>query len=125
MCGTKLKYFGNTANLRNHLARYHPELGEKQRPVADASQRTMEQAVAQLQLNSERAKRITKSIAGFIALDLRPYSIEENVGFRMMVFTLEPRYKIISLRYFADADIPTFYSETKTEVSDTLMKVGR
>ena len=30
--------FGNTTNFRNHLTRYHPELGEKQRPVADNQQ---------------------------------------------------------------------------------------
>ena len=122
VCGTQLKYFCNTTNFMNQLVRYHPELGEKQRPVAEASQRTIEQAVAQLQLNSERAKRITKSTVRFIALDLRLYSVVENVVFRMMVFTLEPRYKIPSRRYFTDTDISTLYSETKTEVLDTLMK---
>ena len=40
-------------------------------------------------------------------------------------FTLEPRYKIPSLHYFTDADIPTFYSETKTGVLDTLLTAGR
>ena len=69
VCGTQLKYFGNTTNFRNHLARYHPELGEKQRSVADASQRMIEQVVAQLQPNSERITQITKSIASFIAMD--------------------------------------------------------
>ena len=43
----------NTTNLRNRLTLYHPELEEKQRPVADASRRTIKQAVAQLQPNSE------------------------------------------------------------------------
>ena len=100
--GTQFKYFGNSTNLRKHLARHHQELGESQRPVADASQRAIEQAVAQLRPNSKRAKRITKSIASFIALDLRPYLVVENVGFRTMVFTLEPRYKIPSRHYFTD-----------------------
>ena len=62
----ELKYFGSTTNLRNYLARYHPELGEKQLPVADASQRTIRQVVAQLLPNSERVKRITKSIASLL-----------------------------------------------------------
>ena len=125
VCRTQLQYFSNTTNLRNDLAWYHPELGEKQWPVADASQRTIEQAVAQLQLNPERAKRITKSIASFIALDLRPYSVVENVGFQTMVFTLEPRYKIPSRRDFTDTATPTLYKETKTEGLDTLMKEDR
>ena len=96
VCGTQLKNFGSTTHLRNHLVPYHPELGQKQRPVTDASQRTIKQAVAQLQPNFERAKQITKSITSFIALDLRPYWVVENMGFQMMVFTLEPRYKIPS-----------------------------
>ena len=106
VCGTQLKYFDNTINLRKHL-------GEKQWPVADASKRTIKQAVAQLQLNPERAKRITKSIASFIALDLRPYSVVENMGFQTMVFTLEPRYKIPSWRDFTDTATLTLYRETK------------
>ena len=93
VCGTQLKDFGNTTNLRNHLARYHPELGEKQRPVAGASQRAIGQVMAQLQPNSKRAKGITKSTASFNALALRPYSVVENVGFGTMVFTLEPNTK--------------------------------
>ena len=93
VCGTQLKDFGNTTNLRNFLARYHPELGEKQRPVAGASQRAIGQVMAQLQPNSKRAKGITKSTASFNALALRPYSVVENVGFGTMVFTLEPNTK--------------------------------
>ena len=103
----------------------NPELRDKQQPVANASQRTIEQVVARLQPNSERAKRITKSIASFIALDLRLHSVVENVGFQMMVFTVEPRYKIPSRRYFTDIAIQMLCSETKTEVLDTLMKVCR
>ena len=52
VCGTKIKYFGNTTNLRNHISRYHSELEEK-RPVPEGSQRTIEQALAQLPPNSD------------------------------------------------------------------------
>ncbi|KAK0145706.1 Zinc finger BED domain-containing protein 1 [Merluccius polli] len=126
VCGTKIKYFGNTTNLRNHISRYHTELEEK-RPVPEGSgsQRTIEQALAQLPPNSDRAKRITKSIGKFIAMDLRPYSVVENEGFREMVHTLEPRYKIPCRRYFTDTAIPTLYAETKSKVLDTLTNAGR
>ena len=93
--------------MHSHISRYHPELGGKKGPVPDGSQRTIEQAVVQLPPNSERAKRMTKSIARFIALDFRPYPVVENVGFRGKVYTLEPRYKIPSRRYFTDTAIPT------------------
>ena len=78
--GTQLKFFGNTTNLRNHLS------WERSSDLL--------QVPARWRSNSERAKRITKSISSFIALDLRLYSSVENVGFRTMVFTLEPRYKM-------------------------------
>lgn len=35
---------------------------------------------------------ITKSIAVFIAKDMRPYSVMENEGFQHMINMLEPRY---------------------------------
>ena len=70
-------------------------------------------------------KRIRLAQTSFIALDLRPYSAVDNMGFRTMVFTLEPRYKIPSRHYFTDTAIPMLYRETKTEVLDTLMKAGR
>ena len=128
VCRSQIKYFGNTTNLYNHISRRHPELGGKKGPVPDgrpSSQMTIEQALGQLPPNSERAQRITKSIAKFIAVDLRPYSVVENMGFREMVKTLEPRYKIPSLRFFTDTAVPTLYSETKSRVLDTLVEAGR
>ena len=125
VCRSKIKYFGNTTNLHSHISRHHSELGGKKAPIPDSSQMTIEQALVQLPPNSERAKRITKSIARFIAVDLRPYSVVENVGFQGMVNTLDPKYKIPSRRYFTDTAIPTLYSETKVKVLDTLMEAGR
>ena len=128
VCRSQIKYFGNTTNLYNHISRHHPELGGKKGPVPDgrpSSQMTIEQALGQLPPNSERAQWITKSIAKFIAVDLRPYSVVENMGFREMVKTLEPRYKIPSLRFFTDTAVPTLYSETKSRVLGTLAEAGR
>lgn len=96
-----------------------------ERPVADASQTAIEQALAQLQSNSESLKQITKSIASLITLDLRPYSVMENVGLWTMVFTLEPRFKIPSQVSSLTTAIPMLYSETKTKVLATLMRAGR
>ncbi|XP_065096446.2 E3 SUMO-protein ligase ZBED1-like [Paramisgurnus dabryanus] len=127
LCRTKLKYFGNTKNMRNHITRFHPE-EEKQMagPSVAANQRTIEQTIlSKLPPGSERAKRITKSIATFIAKDLRPYSVVENQGFCAMLHTLEPRYNVPSRRYFTDTAIPKLYNETKNEVMESLKKAGR
>ena len=42
LCLTKLKYFGNTTNMRNHIKRFHPEEEEKQLVVVASNQRTIE-----------------------------------------------------------------------------------
>lgn len=75
VCVTKFKYFGNATNTKKHIMQFHTEL-EKLISVpivftAGFTQRTLEQ-VAKLPLNSEKATRITRSVAGFIAKDLRP-----------------------------------------------------
>ncbi|KAA0722180.1 hypothetical protein E1301_Tti009072 [Triplophysa tibetana] len=88
VCSANFKYFGNTTNMKKHITRFHSEL-EKQHslPITNTPgyiQRTLDQ-VAKLPPNSEKAKRITRSVAGFIAKDLRPYSVVENQGFRTML----------------------------------------
>lgn len=60
---------------------------------------------ANLPFSSPRAASITKSIAGFICEDLRPYSVVENEGFRQLVQTLEPRYEKPSRKYFTEKAI--------------------
>ena len=90
LCKATLKYCGNTTNIRNHILRWHPELEEKpENPVVAANQTTIPNTMAKLPMHSQRAKRITKSIAAFIAKDLRPYSVVENDAFRAMLRTLE------------------------------------
>uniref|UniRef100_A0A8C4S0T5 HAT C-terminal dimerisation domain-containing protein n=1 Tax=Erpetoichthys calabaricus TaxID=27687 RepID=A0A8C4S0T5_ERPCA len=74
---THVKYFGNTTNLRTHMARHHPEDANEVQPKVrniPGDQRTLHQC-CKLPTNSERAKKITQSIACFISKDLRPYSI--------------------------------------------------
>jgi len=45
---------------------------------------------------SARATEITRCICVFMPKDMRPFSIVENEGFRLLVNTLEPRYTIPS-----------------------------
>lgn len=75
--------------------------------------------------NSEKAKKITNSVATFIAKDLRPYSVIENQGFRAMMHTSELRYTIPSRRFFTETAIPALYNETKAHVMEALQKAGR
>lgn len=123
-CHAKLKYCGNTSNMRAHLSRFHPEAAgwvkdDRLKPVIPPNQRTLPD-MTRLAPGSERAKKITTSISYFIAEDIRPYSVVENQGFRYMVHNLEPRYVIPSRSFFTQKSIPSLYKETKILVQMSL-----
>ena len=65
----------------------------------------------QFERGSDRAKAINRAVGKMIAIDLRPFSVVENDGFKELVDLLEPRYDLPSRRYFADTVIPELYNE--------------
>ncbi|XP_055068182.2 E3 SUMO-protein ligase ZBED1-like [Misgurnus anguillicaudatus] len=129
-CRAQIKYLGNTTNLRNHINRFHPELlkdasGKAASAKTDPTQQKIDQALSTLPFNSEKAKRINRSVASFIAKDLRPYSVVENIGFRHPIKTLEPRYKLPSRSHFAETVIPELYNEAKVQVMSSMSQAIR
>lgn len=132
ICKSAIKYLGNTTNLASHLLRRHG-ITEASASVAAASSANPSASgnVAanlfeqKLGVNTPRAKAITASIAKCICTDLRPYSVVENAGFREMVKTLEPRYKIPSRQFFSDTCIPKMYEDVKNEVKQSLFEADR
>ena len=133
-CHTKIKYLGNTTNLRNHVSRFHSELVT---PVATSSATTAKERLldpdqpridailSTYPPNSEKGKKLTKAVAAFIAKDLRPYSVVDNAGFRYLVKTLEPRYKIPSRSHFTENVIPALYHDTKAQVLASMNQASR
>ncbi|KAM3876933.1 E3 SUMO-protein ligase ZBED1-like [Diretmus argenteus] len=130
ICSVKIKYFGNTTNLRNHVSRCHPNVSTpanvaQEKKTADPAQPKIDDSLSTLPSNSQRARKITRSCAAFIAKDIRPYSIVENVGFRYMLKILEPRYTLPSRTHFTDTAIPALYRETKAQVMASMSKASR
>ncbi|XP_033971454.1 zinc finger BED domain-containing protein 1-like [Trematomus bernacchii] len=127
VCHTKIKYLGgNTTNLRNHLSRFHCEkLTPATKKTAEPAQRRIDEALSTFPPNSEKAKKITQSVAAFIAKDLRPYSVVENTGFRHLLKTLEPRYKLPSCSHFTENVIPALYNGTKAQVMASMIQAKR
>lgn len=129
LCHGQLSYCGNTTNMTAHIARHHPEKKieldqAKRRPLATVQQ-TLDSTLHKLPAGSEKAQRITTSIAHFICKDLRPYSVVENTGFRNMIHTLDPRYIIPSRKYFSQTAIPEIYREVMAEVKQKLRRAER
>lgn len=119
LCLAAVKYCENTTNLRTHLARHHAEvLAQKQLPKrTEPNQTTLDNF---LPSTSPRAQRITELIVHFICKDLRPYCVVENTGFRWMLHTLEPRYKIPQRVHIVDTAVPKMYDQVKKAVKTSL-----
>lgn len=126
LCHRPVSYCGNTTNMTAHLVRHHPDININQhkRPAA-ACQQTLDGSLSKLPSSSDKAKRITTSIAHFMCKDLRPYSVVENVGLRNMVYNLEPRYIIPSRKFFSETAIPQIYNEVKSGVKEKLSRAER
>ena len=55
-----------------------------------------------------------------MALDIQPYSIVEDVGFKSLVGLLEPRYIMPSRKYFSEKIIPDMYITVRALVQSEI-----
>lgn len=53
------------------------------------------------------------------------YAVVDNVGFRNMLHTLEPRYVIPSRKFFSETVVPTLYNNIKSDVINSLGRARR
>lgn len=100
-CKCDLKYFGNATNLSNHLHIRHAINADISAAASTAG--------ADL-------RSLSQSITRFICKDMHPYCVVENTGFREIINTLEPRYKIPSRQFFSEKFIPELYRSTKEDL---------
>lgn len=69
---------------------------------------------------TDRAAEITRDIGIFIAADLSPFSVVENLGFKRLLNTLEPNYTIPTRGHFSTTVVPSLYAECRTRVVQLL-----
>ncbi len=88
-----LNCFTKLSRILAQLRRHHPNIdisGTRKKPQ---KQETFPTAFRmKLQANSDRAQTITKAIWVFMALDMRQFSVVENIGLTHLLSVLEPRY---------------------------------
>ena len=132
-----------TTNLKNHLKRYHAtdfkkfeEANEERNKVKrerdeEASCSTtsnVKRVYKQLNMTSmvdrmsawkpddPRRVRSDYDLAEMVCLDLQPFSIVEDVGFRKFVKGIEPRYTLPSRSRISNNLIPDVYERVKSAV---------
>ena len=130
--GQETKSF-TTTNLVQHLRSKHAvaftnfQKESKEKKDTDATQSTatiprpatieaLLDRKQPFQFNDQRALDWNKTIAEFIALDVQPFSVVDNLGFRRIMAKAEPRYKIPSSKYFATTLIPEIHTSIKNKV---------
>ncbi|KAE8279169.1 Zinc finger BED domain-containing protein 4 [Larimichthys crocea] len=124
-CKRTLPYTAaNTSNMQSHMQRHHSELQlavPGKRVTLLKGQATLTSAFGpKLLPSSARATAITRDIGIFMAVDMRPFSVVENEGFRRLLHTLEPKYTIPSRVHFSRTVLPKLYEESKATVVQTL-----
>lgn len=125
-CKTRLPYTtSNTLNMMCHLKRHHNNKllqTPATKRVKEGQTSIQRSFAATWSQSSAKAQEITRCIGVFIAKDMRPFSVVDNVGFRELVRVLEPRYHIPSRPHFSQEVVPALYCEAKAKVVDGLKK---
>lgn len=120
---------GSTTNLHNHLKRKHDiavttclpkkakeKSGDDDHDVvcltSTSKQQSLVNAWTKLPFASVRSTKITKAVAKFILLDMRPLSTVNDEGFQQLIKVLEPRYDLSSRTYITETLIPRMYEQT-------------
>ncbi|XP_069114202.1 E3 SUMO-protein ligase ZBED1-like [Argopecten irradians] len=134
ICYTDVPYkHGNTSNMNTHLVRKHNIGNVRTAQVPVGQVPTVSSSTAQKNHNKARQRyrryflksnpiitvnprQLHRQSGVFIAVDMRPYSVVENAGFRYLLNALEPRYAIPSKTHIADIVIPALYKKVRERV---------
>ncbi|CAM4568501.1 unnamed protein product [Leuciscus chuanchicus] len=72
------------------------------------------------ELKSDKWCTITKAVSYHIAKDMVPVATVEQVGFKKLLKTMDPRYELPSHNYFAQEALPQMYTEVRQSLADRL-----
>ncbi|XP_077095961.1 E3 SUMO-protein ligase ZBED1-like [Siphateles boraxobius] len=106
---------GNTSNMSKYIQRKHPD-------ITLPEHRSVERPEQTYRASSEKHSKITGALGVFIAKDLQPFSVVEDVGFKHLMKTLDPRYAVPSRTYFSAVVIPGLYDKTRKAIESDLTK---
>ena len=120
---------GNTSNLQFHLKQRHPQqYFELTKNSPDTCKeliksKTIEdhfEARTKLSTSSREHKDLTKSVTYFLCKDMLPAYTVEKSGFVKMLAKFNPRYDLPSRKYFSRVEIPSLYSEVKSDIQQQI-----
>ena len=60
--------------------------------------------------NSSQAQEINKEVCHFLTMGMHPISTVEEIGFRSLMYKLNPRYNCPSRKHFSKKELPQLYT---------------
>ena len=140
ICAKVLKYTGNTTNLRYHIQHNHrseyKNMLEAEAPEKEAARKRAADTVlgdkrqrligdciemqSPIVRSSPLWNKLTNSICYFIAKDMQPYDTINDVGFRHMITTFQPRYMPPDRKTLATQYIPRMFDTETTRIQQQL-----
>ena len=127
---------GSPTNANHHLQRKHPNIYEEMEKKKNAIKPSVPpKNKAQTKLsafvkhdyynkNSDRQLLLEEKTANMIALDLQPFSVVNQPGFRGLVSALDPRFKLPSREAFSRTIIPKLYEKERLKLKELFAAVN-
>ena len=129
---SEVLYSKNTTNLCTHLERLHQDEyslllaeGDKDK-LLEQLQPTLLKVLERSQplpKDSERWRTLVEAVGNFIASDMQPLSVVENIGFKQLLHVAEPPFKVPSWLYFTNTVIPAMYAHKREKTERLLSSV--
>ena len=69
-------------------------------------------------INDPRAVKVSHGIVNMMAKDAEPFHLVEREGFKELISSILPNYKMPSRSYFSRSLMPKMYSEMKSSVKE-------
>ena len=89
-------------------------------------QPSISDAIEQLKpygIHSGRKQELDRLVLDMCIYDMQPLSVVENHGFRALLYSLDPRYKIISRNTLTKILLPKVYNQKKASLIEQLQEV--
>lgn len=124
-CGATLQTpTGTTTTLANHL-KQHPAAVKEYRKIAAGApgkdQSTLSDFVRRAEpLSEKKTQALHNKVAAMVALDLQPYSVVEDRGFKELMAEAVPNYRLPSRTTLSRALVPRLYDDTRKKVKAEL-----
>lgn len=104
----------------DHLKRMHPNYLNSKNPPAPTKLDAFLVRDVQYPADSKRKVELDEYVMRMIALDVQPFSIVNDNGFRALMHKMDPRYKLPSKTYLRDVSLHKVYETLKDQLRSTL-----